>query len=67
LTRTAAPAQVSNVDISPDGRWVATAHGNGVVRVWTTDPAELVEVAERQVTRTLTDAECREYLHQDGC
>ncbi len=62
-----APAEVANVDVSPDSRWVATAHGNGRVQVWTTDPAELIDVAENQVTRALTDAECRQYLHQNGC
>ena len=35
--------------------------------MWALDLDDLVEIAERELTRTLTDEECRQYLHQQGC
>lgn len=32
-----------------------------------TDVDEMISLARESVTRTLTDDECREYLHTDGC
>jgi WD40 repeat protein len=65
---------VSGVDFSPDGRLLATqgpgslrSKAQGVVRVWALDVDDLLEIAGRSVTRSLTDEECRRYLHQDAC
>jgi WD40 repeat protein/class 3 adenylate cyclase len=59
---------VSGLDYSPDGRRLVSAAPDGVVRVWTLDLDELIEIARDNVTRGLTDDECRQYLHQpDGC
>jgi hypothetical protein len=33
------------------------------VRIWELDLDDLVDIAEHEVTRTLTDQECRQYLH----
>jgi hypothetical protein len=39
-----------------------------VVRVWALDLDDLIAIARREVTRELTDDECRQYLHlPDGC
>jgi len=38
-----------------------------VVRVWALDLDDLVRIAEHQVTRRLTDEECRQYLHLRRC
>ena len=55
--------EVSSVDFSPDGRHLAThSLAEGLVRVWTLDPDELVAIAAENVTRDLTPAECQEYL-----
>jgi len=33
----------------------------------TLDIDDLVEIAEGELTRTLTDGECRQFLHQQRC
>jgi YD repeat-containing protein len=59
---------VSGLDFSPDGKRLASASGDGVVRVWALDIDELIAIANDELTRPLTDDECRQYLHElDGC
>ena len=60
-------AAVFSVAFSPDGSRLASVGGEGVVRVWALDLDELVEIAERELTRALTDEECRQFLHQRRC
>jgi WD40 repeat protein len=55
------------VTFSPDGSKLASVSAGGTVRVWALDLDDLVEIASGQVTRTLTDDECRQYLHVDRC
>lgn len=60
--------EVSSVAFSPDGRHLAThSLTEGLVRVWTLDPDELMAIAAENVTRELTPAECLEYLHASTC
>jgi WD40 repeat protein/DNA-binding SARP family transcriptional activator len=58
---------VSNVRFSPDGSRLASVAADGVARVWAVDLDDLLEIAHRSVTRTLTDEECRRYLHVERC
>lgn len=58
---------VHSVAFSPDGRHLATLAYDGIVRVWTLDLDELVAIAEQRPTRSLTDDECRQYLHVERC
>ena len=59
---------VSGLDFSPDGKQLVSAAPDGVVRVWALDLDELIATAETELTRGLTDDECRQYLHEpDGC
>jgi WD40 repeat protein len=58
---------ISSVAFSPDGSRLASVSGDGVVRVWALDLDDLVEIAKGELTRKLTDAECRQYLHIPRC
>jgi WD40 repeat protein/DNA-binding SARP family transcriptional activator/class 3 adenylate cyclase len=58
---------VSEVAFSPDGSKLASASSCDGVRIWALDVDDLLEIARREVTRPLTDEECRQYLHMDRC
>jgi WD40 repeat protein len=59
---------VSGVAFGPDGRRLVSAGPDGVVRVWALDLDELIRIARENVTRELSDDECRQYLHRtEGC
>jgi WD40 repeat protein/DNA-binding SARP family transcriptional activator len=58
---------VGALAFSPDGATLASVAADGVARVWALDPDDLVEIAQQKVTRTLTDDECRQYLHVESC
>src|SRR5262245_35485737 len=51
---------------SPDGKLLAGVRSEPTpyVHVWALDPNRLLEIAHRRVTRSLTDAECRQYLQR---
>ena len=59
---------VSGLDFSPDGKRLVSSAPDGVARVWALDLDELIAIAEAELTRGLTDDECRQYLHlPQGC
>jgi WD40 repeat protein/class 3 adenylate cyclase len=59
---------VSGISFDAGGTRLASASLDGVVRVWALDLDDLISIAGEQVTRSLTDDECRQYLHlEDGC
>ena len=57
---------VDQVAFSPDGSTLATL-GDGILRIWALDIDDLLEIAHGEVTRSLTDEECRQYLHVEAC
>ena len=61
------PVAAESVAFSPDGRRLVTTWEDGVTRVWTLDLDELIDIARDRVTRGLTTAECKQYLHVDSC
>jgi len=58
---------VSDVAFSADGTKLASASPCEGVRIWALDIDDLLRIARQNVTRPLTDAECRQYLHEDRC
>jgi len=46
---------------SPNGKRIATAGGDGIVQIYTTDMDELLQIAESRVTRQLTAGERERY------
>jgi len=52
---------------SPDGTRLAYAATGGRARVLALDIDGLIQVARRAVGRSLTEEECRTYLHLDAC
>jgi WD40 repeat protein len=67
LTLTGHKAAVNSVAFSPDGERLVTASIDNTVRVYALDLAELIEMARGRLTRKLTEAECRRYLHRESC
>jgi WD40 repeat protein len=57
---------VDRLVFSPDGTMLAS-QGDGIVRIWALEIEDLLEIAREDVTRTLTDDECRQYLHLEVC
>jgi WD40 repeat protein len=55
------------VDFSPDGTRLAVSGGDGTVRIYVLPLEELMALARTRVTRSLTDDECKRYLHLDQC
>jgi WD40 repeat protein len=54
------------LDFSPDGTMLASgAHTD--VRVWALDVDDLLRIAGEELTRTLSDEECHQYLHLETC
>jgi WD40 repeat protein len=51
---------------SPDGTKLASGSDCGV-QIWALDIDDLLQIARQNVTRSLTDEECRQYLHVDRC
>jgi hypothetical protein len=46
---------------------LASQDRRGTVRVWALDIDDLLEIARQEVTRSLTNEECRQYLHVERC
>jgi WD40 repeat protein len=60
-------SNVFGVSFSPDGNTLATAGGDGTVRTYTLQLDALIELARTRLTRTLTQDECKKYLHLAAC
>jgi WD40 repeat protein/serine/threonine protein kinase/DNA-binding SARP family transcriptional activator len=67
LVLTAQPQGLLDVAITQDGNYLATAGRDGAVRLFILDTKELIALGQSRVTRSLTEEECRRYLHMETC
>jgi WD40 repeat protein len=58
--------EFDKVVFSPDGTMLASSADDGT-RVWALDIDDLLDIARQNVTRSLSDEECRQYLHVAAC
>ena len=58
---------VLGVAFNPDGIRLATAGGDGAVRLYLLRIEDLITLARSRLTRSLTSAECQQYLHVEAC
>jgi WD40 repeat protein len=65
--RTGEPDPVFRVAFSSDGSKLATTGPGKPVRIWALAIDDLLRIARENVTRSLTDDECRRFLHVDRC
>ncbi|KAA3664796.1 MAG: hypothetical protein DWQ04_03850, partial [Chloroflexi bacterium] len=61
------PAAVAKAEFTSDGKHLMTSGWDGIFRIWALDLAELTTLAQSRITRSLTEAECQQYLHLDSC
>jgi WD40 repeat protein len=62
-----APGSVSDLAISPDGRYLAVTGARGFVTVYILEVEELMSEAESRLSRWWTETECMQYLDSDTC
>ena len=70
LTLTSQPHSLGGVDFSPDGRTLATAGADGMIRFFIMSAEsidELMATARSGLSRDLTHEECARYLHTPIC
>jgi WD40 repeat protein len=58
---------MEGVAFGPDGTKLASSSGCDGVRIWALDIDDLLEIGRREAGTSLTDEECRQYLHMDRC
>jgi len=61
ITLWASDGPVEQVTISPDGKYLATRSATGGTQGYYQDPKDLLGLAKKRVTRSLTSDECNRY------
>jgi WD40 repeat protein len=67
LTLTAGREPLTDVAFNLDGTRLATGGFEGRVRVYALKLEDLQGIAKSRLTRSLTEQECRKYLHRETC
>jgi WD40 repeat protein len=67
LTLQAHGGAVIELTYGPDSTRLASVSADGTAKLHILDIDELIELARSRLTRSFTEAECRQYLHQDTC
>lgn len=67
FTSPAEPSGVESIAFTADGYRIIAIYGDGRILVHPIALEDAIEIARSRVTRSLTDKECREYLHLDSC
>jgi WD40 repeat protein len=57
----------TDVSFSGDGRFLVSSGADGTIRVYLAQVDDLIDLARSRVARTLTDDECRRFLHVEAC
>lgn len=60
-------SNVFGVSFSPDGKHLETAGADGSIRIYALQMDELITLTTARLTRTLTNEECKKYLHVKTC
>jgi hypothetical protein len=58
---------VRGAHFSANGTHLITTGMDGVIREYTLNIEELVELAKARLTRTWTTDECQQFLHVEAC
>jgi WD40 repeat protein len=61
------PSDLLGAVFSQDGSRIAVFYSDGRILVQAITFGDVLEIAKGRVTRSLTDTECREYLHVPSC
>jgi WD40 repeat protein len=66
LTLAGYAGPIEHLVFSPDARMLA-GEGSMTTRLWLLDTADLLALAKRRITRSLTVSECLKYLGESPC
>jgi WD40 repeat protein/serine/threonine protein kinase len=61
------PLGSSRAIFNADSSRVVTGGTDGFARIFVVETEDLIELAKTRVTRSLTEEECRQYLHLESC
>ena len=67
LTLEASERPLVDVQFLPDGTQIAAAGQDGFARFYVLPVDDLVALAKSRLTRSLTEEECRQYMHLEAC
>lgn len=60
-------SNVFGAAFNPDGERLVTSGADGTIRAYTLDVDQLIQLASDRLTRTLTEQECKKFLHAESC